>query len=68
MKKMLFIFNPRSGRERLRTKLLDILDLFVKAGYEVTVHVTQSAGDAKNRWRRRAAAWSFWCAAAAMER
>ena len=46
MKKMLFIFNPRSGRERLRTKLLDILDLFVKAGYEVTVHVTQSAGDA----------------------
>ena len=40
---MLFIFNPRSGRERLRTKLLDILDLFVKAGYEVTVHVTQSA-------------------------
>lgn len=38
MKKMLFIFNPRSGRERLRTKLLDILDLFVKPGYEVTVH------------------------------
>ena len=49
MKKMLFIFNPRSGRERLRTKLLDILDLFVKAGWEVTVHVTQSAGDAKER-------------------
>ena len=47
MKKMLFIFNPRSGRERLRTKLLDILDLFVKAGYEVTVHVTQSACDAQ---------------------
>ena len=49
MKKMLFIFNPRSGRERLRTKLLDILDLFVKAGYEVTVHVTQSAGDAQKK-------------------
>lgn len=49
MKKMLFIFNPRSGRERLRTKLLDILDLFVKAGYEVTVHVTQSAGDAQKQ-------------------
>lgn len=49
MKKMLFIFNPRSGRERLRTKLLDILDLFVKAGWEVTVHVTQRAGDAKER-------------------
>lgn len=53
MKKMLFIFNPRSGRERLRTKLLDILDLFVKAGYEVTVHVTQSAGDAKKKVEKK---------------
>ena len=68
MKKMLFIFNPRSGRERLRTKLLDILDLFVKAGYEVTVHVTQSAGDAQKQVEKKGAAWSFWCAAAAMER
>ena len=53
MKKMLFIFNPRSGRERLRTKLLDILDLFVKAGYEVTVHVTQSAGDAQKKVKEK---------------
>ena len=53
MKKMLFIFNPRSGRERLRTKLLDILDLFVKAGYEVTVHVTQSAGDAQKQVEKK---------------
>ena len=50
---MLFIFNPRSGRERLRTKLLDILDLFVKAGYEVTVHVTQSAGDAQKQVEKK---------------
>lgn len=49
MKKMLFICNPRSGKERLRSKLLDILDLFVKADCEVTIHVTQSAGDAKHR-------------------
>lgn len=53
MKKMLFIFNPRSGREWLRTKLLDILDLFVKAGYEVTVHVTQSAGDAQKQVEKK---------------
>lgn len=53
MKKMLFIFNPRSGRERLRTKLLDILDLFVKAGYEVTAHVTQSAGDAQKQVEKK---------------
>lgn len=47
MKKMLFIMNPRSGREKLRTRLMDILDLFVRVGYEVTVHVTQAQGDAK---------------------
>ena len=33
MKKMLFIMNPRSGREKLRTRLMDILDLFVRVGY-----------------------------------
>ncbi len=53
MKKMLFIFNPRSGKERLKTKLLDILDFFVKAGYEVTVHVTQRAGDAKQKVEKK---------------
>lgn len=49
MKKMLFIMNPRSGREKLRTRLMDILDLFVRAGYEITVHVTQAQGDAKKK-------------------
>lgn len=53
MKKMLFIFNPRSGRERLRAKLLDILDLFVKSGCEVSVHVTQSPGDARRTVEKR---------------
>lgn len=46
MKKMLFIFNPRSGKAQIRNKLVDILDIFTKAGYELTVHVTQRQGDA----------------------
>ncbi|MEY8353698.1 YegS/Rv2252/BmrU family lipid kinase [Lachnospiraceae bacterium 54-53] len=46
MKKMLFIFNPRSGKAQIRNKLMDILDIFTKAGYELTVHVTQHPGDA----------------------
>ena len=33
MKKMLFIINPRSGKEQIRSRLLEILDSFVKAGY-----------------------------------
>lgn len=44
-KKMLFIFNPRSGKGQIRTKLLDIIDVFVKGGYEVIVHPTQGPRD-----------------------
>ncbi len=46
MKKMLFIFNPRSGKGQIRTKLLDIIDVFTKAGYEVITHPTQAERDA----------------------
>ncbi|WP_124066596.1 YegS/Rv2252/BmrU family lipid kinase [Clostridium sp. E02] len=48
MKKMLFIFNPRSGKSQIRNKLMDILDIFAKAGYELSVHVTQGVEDAKS--------------------
>ena len=46
MRKMLFIFNPRSGKAQIRNRLMDILDIFTKAGYEVSVHVTQRPKDA----------------------
>ncbi|MFT4106437.1 MAG: YegS/Rv2252/BmrU family lipid kinase [Lacrimispora sp.] len=46
MKKMLFIVNPRSGKAQIKNKLIDILDIFVKAGYEPLVHVTQGPQDA----------------------
>lgn len=46
MKKMLFIYNPLSGVGQLKPKLSDVLDIFVKAGYEVTVHPTQKYHDA----------------------
>lgn len=46
MKKLLFIFNPRSGKAHIKNKLMDILDIFTKAGYELLVHVTQGSGDA----------------------
>lgn len=52
-KKMLFVVNPKSGKARIKNHLLDITDLFIKAGYEVHVHITQKPGDAveviKNR-------------------
>ena len=45
-KKLFFIYNPKAGKGQIRGNLLDILDIFVKAGYEVTVRPTQYAGEA----------------------
>jgi len=46
-KKALFILNPHSGKGLIKNNLLDIINIMVKAGYEVTVHPTQSCGDAR---------------------
>lgn len=44
--KLLFIYNPRAGKSQIRSNLLDIIDIFTKAGYEVTARPTQAPGDA----------------------
>lgn len=44
-KKMLFIFNPRSGKGRIKNALFELMDLFTAVGYDVTVHPTQSPED-----------------------
>ncbi len=44
--RLLFIYNPHSGVGKVKTQLSDILETMVQAGYEVTVHPTQAAGDA----------------------
>lgn len=46
-KKMLFVFNPHSGKAQVKQKLFQIVDIFVKNGYQVTVHPTQEKMDAK---------------------
>lgn len=46
MKKMLFIFNPMAGRGKIKHKLFDIVDTFVRSGYQVLVYPTQQRGDA----------------------
>ena len=53
MKKLLFIYNPRAGKAQIRSNLLDIIDTFVKAGYEVTAYPTQGPGDAVRAVRER---------------
>ena len=44
--KMLFVYNPKSGKGKIRNHLVDIIDVFVAAGYEVHVHSTQFHGNA----------------------
>jgi len=53
MKKLLFVFNPRSGKGLIRQHLMTIVDTFVKGGYEVTVHPTQARNDAFEKIRAR---------------
>ena len=45
-KRLLFIINPRSGKGQIKAHLADILDIMIKAGFEVSVHITQAGGDA----------------------
>ncbi len=47
-KKLLFVFNPYSGKGQIRNKLLDIVDTFVKNDYEVTIHPTQAPQEARS--------------------
>lgn len=46
MRRLLFIYNPHAGKELLKPKLSDVIDIFVKAGFEVVVYPTQSYRDA----------------------
>ncbi|MGN0279160.1 MAG: diacylglycerol/lipid kinase family protein [Lachnospiraceae bacterium] len=58
-KKMLFIYNPRAGKAQIRSNLLDIIDIFVKAGYEVTAYPTQASGDAVKAVKTRHAGYDI---------
>lgn len=46
MKKLYFIFNLQSGKATIASKLATAIDMFTKAGYEVTARPTQERMDA----------------------
>ena len=48
MKKMLFVFNPNSGKAQIKNSLLRIIQIFSLAGYEVTVYPTKAPKDGYN--------------------
>ncbi len=45
-RKMLFLFNPHSGKGQLKNSLYEIVEIFTKADYDVTVRPTQDKNDA----------------------
>lgn len=53
MKKLLFIYNAKSGKAQIRKYLADIIDIFIKAGYRVEVYQTQSREDAMEQVEKR---------------
>ncbi len=48
-KKLLLIVNPCSGRAKMRTELLKVVEIFSSADYEVTVYPTKARGDATKK-------------------
>lgn len=49
MKRLLFIYNPHSGKGVIKEHLSDITDKFVKAGYRVELYPSQRKLDAKEK-------------------
>lgn len=45
-KKLIFIFNPKAGKGKIKSSLMDIVDIFNKGGYEVIIRATQCPRDA----------------------
>ncbi len=54
MKKMMFIMNPCAGQRKANKVLPEIISVFTRGGYEVTVHMTEASGDAVQVARRKA--------------
>ena len=52
--RLLFIFNLCSGKGKIKENLAEIVDIMVKAGWEVTVYTTQCQGDAVEKARLEA--------------
>ena len=48
-KRILVIANPRAGLGKIKASLFSVVDIFSKAGYEVTVYPTKEQNDAFNR-------------------
>lgn len=51
--KLLFIFNPHSGKGQIKNNLVEIIDTMVKADFEVTAYTTQAQGMPYKKWLQK---------------
>lgn len=59
MKKLYLVVNPCAGKIRAPRVLFDIVQAFSRDDYEVTVHLTRSAGDAERMVAQNAAQYDL---------
>ena len=59
MKKLLFVFNPLSGKALIKNYLFEIVDIMVKAEYDVTIYPTQRVNDAREKVEKEAAGYDL---------
>ena len=59
MKKLLFVFNPFSGKALIKNHLFEIVDIMVKSGYDVTIYPTQCVSDARMKVEKEAAEYDL---------
>lgn len=58
-KKLLFVYNPRSGKQTIVKLLAYIVDIFTKQGYDVTCHPTQNQSDCKETIAENASSYDL---------
>ncbi len=56
--RVMLIINPRAGKMKMKTDLLDVIKIFCNAGYEPTVMTTSKRGDA-TKFAAKAAAENY---------
>ena len=54
MTRLLLIINPKSGKGTIRSNLLEITDVFIKEGYDVTIYISQKVRDAREKVKKAA--------------
>lgn len=60
-KKLLLIVNPVAGKKQMTKKLCEVVELFTRSGYAVTVMPTTAAGDAAEYVRKLGAGYDLIC-------